>query len=120
MKCRLLRRLLQNPLAFALVACGIGLLSVGAEESVPSHDVTGKKMKVFILSGQSGMAGFGRSHELPVALRNGNDRVLMFEGGKWYPLRSFHVYAESLRNKFGLTEFSFCPEIAFAHAMAEA
>jgi hypothetical protein len=30
---------------------------------------------VFVLSGQSGMAGFGRSHELPAALREGNDRV---------------------------------------------
>ncbi len=79
-----------------------------------------KKIKVFVLSGQSGMAGFGRSHELPDALRKGNDRILMFEDGKWQPLRPFHVYPEKYRKMFGLTEFSFGPEIAFAHAMAEA
>ena len=64
--------------------------------------------------------GFGRSHELPDALRKGNDRGLMLEDGRWQPLRPFHRYPESLRKKFGLTEFSFGPEIAFAHAMAEA
>ncbi len=45
----------------------------GGEAAIPKS----KKIKVFILSGQSGMAGFGRSHELPDALRKGNDRVLM-------------------------------------------
>jgi len=44
----------------------------------------------------------------------------MFEDGKWQPLRPFNVYPEKLRKKFGLTEFSFGPESAFAHAMAEA
>lgn len=79
-----------------------------------------KKIKVFILSGQSNMVGFGNSLELPDALRNGNDRVLMFEDGKWQPLRPFWLLPDKLRKKFGLTEFSFGPEIAFAHAIAEA
>jgi len=79
-----------------------------------------KKIKMFVLSGQSGMAGFGRSHELSDALRKGNDRVLMFEDGKWQPLRPFKVYPDKLMKKFGLTEFSFGPEISFAHAIAEA
>ena len=111
-----MKRLLGISLIFALALCALGVVPASAEEAAPS----GKKIKVFIMSGQSGMAGFGRSHELPDALRKGNDRVLMFEDGKWQPLRPFHVYPESLRKKFGLTEFSFGPEIGFAHAIAEA
>jgi len=111
-----MKRLLSISLIFTLAWCALGVVSASAEEAAPS----GKKIKVFVLSGQSGMAGFGRSHELPDALRKGNDRVLMFEDGKWQPLRPFHVYPESLRKKFGLTEFSFGPEIGFAHAIAEA
>ena len=111
-----MKRSLGISLIFALALCALGNASAHAEEAAPS----GKKIKVLIMSGQSGMAGFGRSHELPDALREGNDRVLMFEDGKWQPLRPFHVYPESLRKKFGLTEFSFGPEIGFAHAIAEA
>jgi hypothetical protein len=85
-----------------------------------AQEAPGKKTKVFILSGQSRMAGFGRSHELPDALREGNDRVLMFEDGKWQPLRPFFVYNDKHMKKFGLTEFSFGPEIGFARAIAEA
>jgi len=85
-----------------------------------AQEARGKKIKVFILSGQSGMAGLGRSHELPDALREGNDRVLMFEDGKWQPLRQFHVYNDKLMKRFGLTEFSFGPEIGFAQVIAEA
>jgi hypothetical protein len=66
----------------------------------------GEKIKLFILSGQSNMAGAGVSAELPEEMRRGNDRVLMFENGKWQPLRP-------LRNRFG-------PEIAFGHTMAKA
>jgi hypothetical protein len=80
----------------------------------------GNKIKVFILSGQSGMAGFGNSTKLPDAMRKGNNRILMFEDGKWQPLRPFNVYPEQLMKTFGLTEFSFGPEISFAYAMAEA
>ena len=79
-----MKRLLSISLIFALASCVLGAVSASAQEaaltSKPSSD---KKIKVFILSGQSGMAGFGRSHELPDALRKGNDRVLMFEDGKW-------------------------------------
>ena len=100
---------------------GMGYLEAVRDVFVsPEVRKPSKKIKVFVLSGQSGMAGFGRSHELPDALRKGNDRVLMFEDGKWQPLRPFHLYPENLRKKFGLTEFSFGPEIAFAHAIAEA
>lgn len=111
-----MKRSLGISLIFALAWCALGVVSASAEETAPS----GKKIKVFTLSGQSGMAGFGRSHELSEALRKGNDRVLMFEDGKWQRLRPFHVYPDRLMKKFGLTEFSFGPEIAFAHAIAEA
>jgi hypothetical protein len=111
-----MNRFLVNSLVFAFAWCDPGAVSARAEDASPS----GKKIKVFIMSGQSGMAGFGRSHELPDALRTGNDRVLMFEDGKWEPLRPFNLYPDSLRKKFGLTEFSFGPEIAFAHAIAKA
>jgi hypothetical protein len=66
------------------------------------------------------MAGFGDSTKLSDAMRKGNDRILMFEDGKWQPLRPFKVYPEKLMKQFGLTEYSFGPEIAFAHAIAEA
>ena len=78
-----------------------------------------KPMKVFILAGQSNMVGWGDSLKLPEELRKGNDRVLMFENGTWQPLQPFKKASRGQR-KFGMTEFSFGPEVAFAHAMAEA
>ena len=66
----------------------------------------GKKIKLFILSGQSNMVGQGASYQLDDAAKKGNDRVLMFEQGKWQPLRP-------LRKNFG-------PEIAFGRRMARA
>ena len=66
----------------------------------------GKKIKLFILSGQSNMAGQGLSAELPPEMLRPNNRLLMFAKGKWQPLRP-------LRYTFG-------PEIAFGHAMAKA
>ncbi|HJN09324.1 MAG TPA: sialate O-acetylesterase [Pirellulaceae bacterium] len=78
-----------------------------------------KKMNVFILAGQSNMVGWGDSLKLPEDLRNGSDRVLMFEHGKWQPLKPFKNATRS-QGKFGMTEFSFGPEIAFAHGMAKA
>jgi hypothetical protein len=108
-------RLLSISFIFTLAWCALGIAPASAQEAAQlSKQPSKKKMKVFILSGQSGMAGFGRSHELPDALRKGHDRVLMFEDGKWQPLKPFNVYPENLRKKFGLTEFSFGPEIAFA------
>jgi hypothetical protein len=65
-----------------------------------------KKIKVFILSGQSNMVGQGASYQLDDAAKRGNERVLMFEKGKWQPLRP-------LRRNFG-------PEIAFGRRMAKA
>jgi hypothetical protein len=66
----------------------------------------GKKIKLFILSGQSNMVGQGMSGELADDLIEPNDRILMFEEGKWQPLRP-------LRYTFG-------PEISLAHAIAKA
>ena len=111
-----MKRLLGISLVFAFALCVLGVVSANAEEAAPPN----KKIKVFIMSGQSNMAGFGDSTKLPGAMRKGNDRVLMFEDGKWQPLRPFKVYPDKLMKKFGLTEFSFGPEIPFAHAMAEA
>lgn len=78
-----------------------------------------KPLKVFILAGQSNMVGWGDSLKLPDSLRKGNDRVLMFENGGWQRLKPFR---EAMKNqeKFGMTEFSFGPEIAFGHEMAKA
>lgn len=102
-------------LAAVLLGC-LGTVSLQAAEGAAPN----KKIKVFILSGQSGMAGFGDSTKLSDAMRKGSDRILMFEGGKWQPLRPFNTYADKLMKQFGLTEFSFGPEIAFAYAIAEA
>lgn len=65
-----------------------------------------KKIKLFILSGQSNMVGQGLSGELSEDMWRGNERVLMFEGGKWQPLRPLKI--------------TFGPEIAFASEMAKA
>lgn len=86
--------------------------------SMPPHEVDmewakdgpygpsqGKTIKVFVLSGQSNMVGQGSSRDLPVELRRGAPRILMFEEGRWQPLRPI-----------GLT---FGPEIAFAQTMAK-
>lgn len=78
-----------------------------------------KPLKVFILAGQSNMVGWGDSAKLPDAMQTGSDRVLMFENGKWQPLKP-NRKAQKNQQKFGMTEFSFGPEIAFGHAMAKA
>lgn len=65
------------------------------------------------------MVGWGDSTKLPYDLRNGNDRVLMFENGKWQPLTP-HRKAQQNQEKIGITEFTFGPEIAFGHEMAKA
>ena len=71
-----------------------------------------KKLKVFILAGQSNMVGWGDSLKLSDDLKNGSDRVLMFEDGKWQPLRPFKKVMKN-QEQFRMTEFSFGPEIAF-------
>ena len=78
-----------------------------------------KPIKTFICAGQSNMVGWGDSTKLPNKLRKGNDRVVMFEDGKWQPLRP-HEPAFGGQKKAGLTEFHFGPEIAFGQAMAKA
>ncbi|MDE0767596.1 MAG: hypothetical protein OSB19_04335 [Opitutaceae bacterium] len=77
----------------------------GIDKAKPYGPLPGKKIKLFILSGQSNMVGQGLSAELPKKQVKPNERILMFEEGKWQPLRP-------LKPTFG-------PEIAFAHAMAE-
>ena len=52
------------------------------------------------------MVGQGASYQLDDAAKRGNECVLMFENGKWQPLRP-------LRRNFG-------PEIAFGRRMAQA
>ncbi len=78
-----------------------------------------KPLKVFILAGQSNMVGWGDSTKLTGTMRNGSDRILMFENGKWQPLKPF-AKAKPNQRKVGLTEYSFGPEIGFAHEMAKA
>ncbi len=89
------------------------------QASLVTAEAPTKKMKVFILAGQSNMVGWGDSTKLPDDLRSGNDHVLMFENGHWQPLKPFKK-AQKNQEKFGMTEFSFGPEIAFAHDMANA
>jgi hypothetical protein len=84
-----------------------------------SADAADKPIKVFILAGQSNMVGWGDSTKLPDDLRQGSDRVLMFENGRWQPLRP-HAPANLGQQRVGLTEFYFGPEIAFGHEMARA
>ncbi len=82
-------------------------------------EAANKPIKAFICAGQSNMVGWGDSTKLPDEFRQGNDRVLMFEGGKWQPLRP-HDPANRGQRRVGLTEFHFGPEIAFGHEMAKA
>ena len=89
-----------------------------ANLAIPVHAAE-KPIKTFILAGQSNMVGWGDSTKLPDDLRKGNDRVLMFEQGKWQPFRPRQP-ANKGQKRVGLTEFSFGPEIAFGHEMAKA
>lgn len=86
--------------------------------SAPVYGESGP-IKAFILAGQSNMRGWGDSAKLPQELRQGHDRVLMFEDGKWQTLKP-HSPAFELQQSHGLHEFHFGPEISFAHAMADA
>jgi hypothetical protein len=79
-----------------------------------------KKIKVFILSGQSNMVGWGNSTELPDELRDGTENKLMFEEGKWQKLKPHKTTNEKQRERFTMTEFSFGPEISFATEISKA
>ena len=78
-------------------------------------------LQVFLLSGQSNMVGWGNSLELESVARFGHDkRLLMFEDGKWQPLKPHRLPSATQRERWGIREFTFGPEIGFAAAMAEA
>jgi len=94
------------------------LVTVAMWFTAPTH-AADKPVKTFILAGQSNMVGWGDSTKLPDDLRKGNDRVLMFEDGKWQPLRP-HAPTNQGQRRVGLTEFYFGPEIALGQEMAKA
>lgn len=78
-------------------------------------------MQVFLLSGQSNMVGWGSSTDLESAARFGHDaRLRIFEDGSWRPLRPLGEPSRAQRERWGITERTFGPEIGFAHALAAA
>lgn len=79
-----------------------------------------KKIKVFILSGQSNMVGWGDSTQLPDSLRYGTENKLMFEDGKWQKLKPFSKANKGMQAKGKLTEFHFGPEISLAEEISKA
>jgi Ca2+-binding EF-hand superfamily protein len=95
------------------------VLMVLVQGQPASAEAPSKKLKVFILAGQSNMVGWGDSLKLSDDLKNGSDRVLMFEDGKWQPLRPFKKAMKN-QEQFGMAEFSFGPEIAFGDEIAKA
>ena len=106
-------------LRFALllfVLSGFGCAGLGLGTLKPEK---GKTVKLFILSGQSNMAGRGVSSELPAKFMETSDRILMFEGGQWQPLQPFREIPERYEQR-GMSGKSFGPEVGFAHAMADA
>ena len=106
----MVKRNTQSPLLLGILLTVVFAFSAHAAD---------KPIKTFICAGQSNMVGYGDSTKLPDNLRKGNDRVLMFENGKWQPLRPFEPANQGQR-RLGLTEFHFGPEIAFGHEMAKA
>ncbi len=75
-------------------------------------------LEVFILSGQSNMVGWGNSLELDSVARFGHDsRLEMFHDGEWIPLRPHRTPSSAQREQWGIREFTFGPEIGFAHAL---
>ena len=78
-------------------------------------------LQVFLLSGQSNMVGWGNSLELESVARFGHDkRLVMFEDGKWQSLKPRRPPSAAQRERWGIKEFTFGPEIGFAAALAEA
>lgn len=74
--------------------------------------------QIFILSGQSNMVGWGNSLELGSVQRFGHDsRLEMFEDGAWLPLKPRRAPSRAQRERWGISEFTFGPEIGFAHAV---
>ena len=59
------------------------IIAVCIVVAMPVHMCAAEKpVKAYILAGQSNMVGWGGITKLPNDLRKGNDRVLLFEGGK--------------------------------------
>ncbi len=106
----MMKRNPQMPLLLAALLAVVFAMSAHAGD---------EPIKTFICAGQSNMVGWGDSTKLPVDLRRGNDRVLMFEDGRWQPLQP-HEPAFGGQKRVGLTEFHFGPEIGFGHEMAKA
>ena len=79
-----------------------------------------KKIKVFILSGQSNMGGWGNSLELTDSLRYGTENKLMFENGKWQKMKPHRKTNTKQKEGFGMTAFNFGPEISFANELTKA
>lgn len=78
-----------------------------------------KKIKVFILSDQSNMVGWGEDLKLPDNLSKGDEYKLVFENGKWQKLKPFKP-ANKTQTKYGLTGNTFGPEISFAENISKA
>ena len=78
-------------------------------------------LEVFILSGQSNMVGWGNSLELDSVARFGHDmRLETFLDGEWTSLRLHRPPSAVQRERWGIKEFTFGPEIGFAHELARA
>jgi len=58
-----------------------------ADEKGPGGNLGPDELPVFVLAGQSNMAGKGTAKELPPDLRKEHRDVLLFTGGKWVPLK---------------------------------
>jgi len=69
----------------------------------------GETVKLFLLGGQSNMAGAGRKAEAPKEMLQAHPRVKMWNGKQFVPFPT----GPSERGSFG-------PEVGFAHAMAGA
>ncbi|GGZ87461.1 sialate O-acetylesterase [Algibacter mikhailovii] len=66
------------------------------------------------------MRGWGNSTQLPEELSSGSENKLIFEKGKWQPLKPFSKPNKSMQAKGKLTEFHFGPEIALANDISKA
>ncbi|MCA9178193.1 MAG: hypothetical protein KDB14_27200 [Planctomycetales bacterium] len=102
LRCRCFKGLIASPawaVCFALVVSGVS--GAAADDAVGGDG----KLKIFVLAGQSNMAGRALTKELPESLRTPPENVLMVDNrGALLPMR--------YRNSFG-------PEVSFAHEMAK-
>ena len=67
------------------------------------------------------MVGWGSSLGLESVARFGhNQRLYMFENDQWQSLKPFKDPFQMQRDRFGINEYTFGPEIGFAHELAKA